>query len=1054
MKKFFTVFAAIAFVAASLVSCNKEFENPQLGISDVNFTISGKVDPTLTKTYIEEQGNTYLAHWSAVADEKLGLVFDSVDENSTSTAFDASDITNDIAIFSGTASLALGNHTIHPFYPATAFNKGYKSGKIGLTLNVNQYPFTTSFDPAADIMIGGDQVVSVVDANTDGNPDEVLIEDIVFTRPMAVIRLHLVAKDDQAKAYGETVTSVEMNVPGQASSFALTGSLSYTPDDATYEWNTKNSMVKAIYDTAHNNADQVLIDTDDDNNSVYLVVNPATIPSGTIEFTIETDVHNGVNAITRTVNVPSGGMEFLACKVNEINLTVRDKDVPDVVADTRILVEGFDNCTSAVKDHYANFEPSETGVFGTGVTNDLAYTYSTTQMIRVNSNGKSSSDPFMWMTGSGASLTISNIAISNLNALNFSAYVKKAGTLNVQYKASSASEWTNAGSVTGTTAGETNSFNFNISNTITSIDLKLVAGAQIVVDDIVLSPGTVQEKVATPTFTVAEGTYDTAQSVEIQCTTDGATIHYTVDGNDPTTASAEYTGAINVSSTTTIKAIAVKDGMTDSEIASATYTINGSTPPAADSWVLTDLADLKAGDVFVIVGGTTVALPHNDGTSSSPDQVSVTVANNEITSTVTDAMKWNVSGNSTDGYTFYPNGSTTTWLYCNTTASSSSNDNIRVGTGARKVWELNNSGYLVTKDTYTTRYLSLNGTSDWRSYVNTNTNPQVISFYKYTINDGKSDAEVTLSYSGGTITYGDDPVQLTLTNPHGVAVTCSADPAGVVTVTNTGLATIVGAGTTTITASWDEQTVSSVTYRAGSTTYELTVAKATPVITAFNNPTTSVAVGSTVTNITTISNGLTITYTSSKTDVATVNASGVVTGIADGTSVISATFAGNDNFNAATPQTYTITVGNGGVSTPEPIVITPDSGFLSSYGSKNAFDDATLEGYAFKVQQVANYSSKIQWRAAGNTNGTGTLYNVDAMPAGITSIVIVYNSSDSSKNCTVQIGSSENPNSATSITPTTSGNTYTFAGDGSSTYFVITNGSGAGYMDSITINFD
>lgn len=81
-------------------------------------------------------------------------------------------------------------------------------------------------------------------------------------------------------------------------------------------------------------------------------------------------------------------------------------------------------------------------------------------------------------------------------------------------------------------------------------------------------------KVATPTFSPAEGTYTSAQQVEISCATDGATIYYTTDGTDPTTSSAQYTGAITVGSTMTIKAIAVATGYDDSEVATASYTIN------------------------------------------------------------------------------------------------------------------------------------------------------------------------------------------------------------------------------------------------------------------------------------------------------------------------------------------------------------------------------------------------------------------------------------------------------------------------------------------------
>lgn len=79
--------------------------------------------------------------------------------------------------------------------------------------------------------------------------------------------------------------------------------------------------------------------------------------------------------------------------------------------------------------------------------------------------------------------------------------------------------------------------------------------------------------VATPTMSVAEGTYNVAQSVTLSCVTGGATIRYTTDGTDPTSSSNVYSSAISVGQTMTIKAKAFKDGLTDSDIASATYTL-------------------------------------------------------------------------------------------------------------------------------------------------------------------------------------------------------------------------------------------------------------------------------------------------------------------------------------------------------------------------------------------------------------------------------------------------------------------------------------------------
>ncbi len=85
---------------------------------------------------------------------------------------------------------------------------------------------------------------------------------------------------------------------------------------------------------------------------------------------------------------------------------------------------------------------------------------------------------------------------------------------------------------------------------------------------------TVKQVVATPTFSPEAGTYTETQSVTVSCATEGAEIHYTTDGSTPTASSSTYSSAITVNETTTIKAIAVKEGMTDSTVASATYTIN------------------------------------------------------------------------------------------------------------------------------------------------------------------------------------------------------------------------------------------------------------------------------------------------------------------------------------------------------------------------------------------------------------------------------------------------------------------------------------------------
>jgi hypothetical protein len=76
--------------------------------------------------------------------------------------------------------------------------------------------------------------------------------------------------------------------------------------------------------------------------------------------------------------------------------------------------------------------------------------------------------------------------------------------------------------------------------------------------------------VEAPTFSPVAGTYTEAQTVTISCATANSTIYYTLDGTEPTNASTQYTSALAISSTTTVKAIAYV-GTVTSTVATATY---------------------------------------------------------------------------------------------------------------------------------------------------------------------------------------------------------------------------------------------------------------------------------------------------------------------------------------------------------------------------------------------------------------------------------------------------------------------------------------------------
>ena len=60
--------------------------------------------------------------------------------------------------------------------------------------------------------------------------------------------------------------------------------------------------------------------------------------------------------------------------------------------------------------------------------------------------------------------------------------------------------------------------------------------------------------------------------MSISCETQDAQIYYTLNGDTPTAESIKYTGSFKISKTTTVKAVAVKEGMGTSQQAEATFT--------------------------------------------------------------------------------------------------------------------------------------------------------------------------------------------------------------------------------------------------------------------------------------------------------------------------------------------------------------------------------------------------------------------------------------------------------------------------------------------------
>ncbi|MCR5646181.1 MAG: chitobiase/beta-hexosaminidase C-terminal domain-containing protein [Bacteroidales bacterium] len=244
--------------------------------------------------------------------------------------------------------------------------------------------------------------------------------------------------------------------------------------------------------------------------------------------------------------------------------------------------------------------------------------------------------------------------------------------------------------------------------------------------------------VATPTFTPAAGTYYEAQSVTIACATEGATIHYTLDGTDPTANSPVYTTAIAISATTTVKAFATKEGMTDSEIATAVYTITEA-PVGSDYTRITSLSQLGNGSQVVIAARyNTTANEYYAMTAQTTGKpagvlfTSVPGTNGEVlpTTIVDDTFLWTVT---TDGsnYTFTTaNGDVLG--YTSGTNFATGGDNtawtIVADTAAATAMVPEYIGFVVTNGNSTGRAIALNSSHNYGPYAKSNMSSENYNF--------------------------------------------------------------------------------------------------------------------------------------------------------------------------------------------------------------------------------------------------------------------------------------------------------------------------------------
>lgn len=313
MKKFIKPFVLVAAAAMALASCQKN-EIPAPEKQDVHFTINAGIE---TKTSIvesedkDENGKPiYHAQWDG--NEELGVLFAA--PNAETVAKDVVVLTNNaeagaLASFQGDVTVDPTAGTFYSFYPASAFNRGYKEGDARLDLKNAQKPTATSFDPTCDILVAKPYDYEVVDGKVE-------VEDLEFARVMSVLRIDL--KSDFEDVQNEFVESVSFT----AGDVEITGYARILLDNPKFDKWASNG---AQWCTVTANYDSDLVSINGASNSVYLVIAPVTIPANKdLTFEIKTKNYN----ISKTVKSPE--MKFTAGKVSKLNLTIKEENCEKV----------------------------------------------------------------------------------------------------------------------------------------------------------------------------------------------------------------------------------------------------------------------------------------------------------------------------------------------------------------------------------------------------------------------------------------------------------------------------------------------------------------------------------------------------------------------------------------------------------------------------------------------------------------------------------------------------------------------------------------------------
>lgn len=421
-------------------------------------------------------------------------------------------------------------------YTYTAYLAKNRTSSKEPKIPAAQTSTATSFDPNADVLVAKSQTFDDAQSSL----------SMQFMRPAAINKMTLKGLDA-----GESISSITVSADKDLVGFYTIGSETWTGQGDEIDITTAQSVPA----------------------SGEVVVYFITMPVEDAILTVSVTTGNYVYSKTFTKTISFSNQSVKAFGVN--GLTRVDK--PNYSGDYVILAKN-DNTYYALKG-----EASSTRIASVNYNGSLSsYSGDASLVWTIAASGdgytvKNGGNFIGWNGGSGsAANNAALIAEADYDADKCLMGIEANG--DTTYKLYVAGDHSRL--LARNTSGEYFAF---------------YAGTQY--KDLVFVPATSLEPVATPTFSPAAGEVASGTAITISTTTSGATIYYTTDGSTPTTSSTQG-NSVTITAATTIKAIAVKDGMANSEVATAQYTITGTTDYSS---MYTTGSDV---DVAVSSGGT------------------------------------------------------------------------------------------------------------------------------------------------------------------------------------------------------------------------------------------------------------------------------------------------------------------------------------------------------------------------------------------------------------------------------------------------------------------